>query len=96
MVLVTRTTPLDEVAKPTDGMSLFLVDVDRQSTAAIPKMGRNAVAPTRSSSTTCASPRGPHRRGGQGFRYLLDGLNPERILLAAEALGLGRVALDAR
>ena len=38
--------------------------------------------------------RGSSRRGGQGFKYILDGLNPERMLIAAEALGIGRVALE--
>lgn len=97
MVLLARTTPRDRVGTPTDGMSLFLVDVD---TAAmdirpIPKMGRNAVA---SNEIVIDGLRVPAttRIGeeGRGFRYLLDGLNPERILLAHEALGLGRAALE--
>ena len=96
MVLVARTTPRDEVAKPTDGMSLFLVDVDeRMRISPIPKMGRNAVA---SNEVVFEDLRVPAsaRIGeeGRGFRYLLDGLNPERILLAHEALGIGRAALD--
>ncbi|MET9908562.1 acyl-CoA dehydrogenase [Streptomyces sp. NPDC006476] len=59
-------------------------------------MGRNAVGSTRSSSTACASRRAPaSARRARASRYLLDGLNPERILLAHEALGLARAALDA-
>lgn len=97
MVLLARTTPREEVAKPTDGLSLFLVDVDESAMdiRPIPKMGRNAVA---SNEIFIEGLRVPAEarigEEGRGFRYLLDGLNPERILLAHEALGLGRVALD--
>jgi len=96
MVLIARTTPRDQVSRPTDGMSLFLVDIesDAVSLRAIPKMGRNAVS---SYEVVFDDLRVPvsARVGeeGQGFRYLLDGLNPERILLAHEALGIGRAAL---
>ncbi|MFJ2766439.1 acyl-CoA dehydrogenase family protein [Streptomyces sp. NPDC087300] len=95
MVLIARTSPRD-AERPTDGMSLFLVDIDSDAVRlrAIPKMGRNAVA---SYEVLIDGLRVPaaHRVGeeGQGFRYLLDGLNPERILLAHEALGIGRAAL---
>ncbi|MGH3949729.1 MAG: acyl-CoA dehydrogenase family protein [Pseudonocardiaceae bacterium] len=96
MVLIARTTAREQVAKPTDGMSLFLIDVDSDAIQlrAIPKMGRNAVP---SYEVFIDNLRVPvsNRIGaeGQGFRYLLDGLNPERILLAHEALGIGRAAL---
>jgi len=96
MVLIARTTPRDQVSRPTEGMSLFLVDIesDAVSLRAIPKMGRNAVS---SYEVVFDDLRVPvsARVGeeGQGFRYLLDGLNPERILLAHEALGIGRAAL---
>jgi acyl-CoA dehydrogenase len=96
MVLVTRTTPREQAARPTDGMTLFLVDVDKSAMdiRPIPKMGRNAVA---SNEVLIEGLRVPEsaRIGeeGQGFRYLLDGLNPERILLAHEAIGIGRAAL---
>lgn len=98
MVLITRTTPRDQVERPTDGMTLFLVDIDRSAMdiRPIPKMGRNAVS---SNEVFIDGLRVPAtaRIGeeGQGFRYLLDGLNPERILLAHEALGIGRAALNA-
>lgn len=97
MVLIARTTPREEVDKPTDGMSLFLVDIESDAVQlrAIPKMGRNAVS---SYEVVMDGLRVPAscRVGdeGQGFRYLLDGLNPERILLAHEALGIGRAALN--
>ncbi|MGC7101474.1 acyl-CoA dehydrogenase family protein [Amycolatopsis lurida] len=97
ILLLTRTTKYDEVTKKTDGMTLFLTDLDRAGVdiRPIPKMGRNAVT---SNELFIDGLRIPveDRVGeeGQGFRYLLDGLNPERMLIAAEALGLGRVALD--
>ena len=96
ILLLTRTTPLADVVRPTDGMTLFLVDrhAPGVGAVAIPKMGRNAVA---SCETTYDDVRVPttDRVGeeGRGFYYLLDGLNAERILIAAEALGMGRAAL---
>ncbi|WP_069765137.1 acyl-CoA dehydrogenase family protein [Streptomyces sp. LUP47B] len=98
MVLLARTTPRDEVAKPTHGLSVFLADVDRNAMdiRPIPKMGRNAVASNEIVIDGLKVPVSARiGEEGQGFRYLLDGLNPERILLAHEALGLGRAALDA-
>ena len=97
ILLLTRTTPRSEVARPTDGMTLFLTDLDRDHVEIRPirKMGRNAVT---SNELFIDDLRVPveDRVGeeGQGFRYLLDGLNPERMLIAAEALGIGRVALE--
>ncbi|MCX4595136.1 acyl-CoA/acyl-ACP dehydrogenase [Streptomyces sp. NBC_01549] len=97
ILLLTRTTKVDEVARRTDGMTLFLTDLDRDriDVRPIPKMGRNAVT---SNELFIDELRVPveDRVGeeGQEFRYLLDGLNPERMLIAAEALGIGRVALE--
>ncbi len=96
VLLLVRTTPREQVARPTDGMTLLLADLQRPEVTitAIPKAGRNAVV-----SCEVAYDDLPvdvaDRVGdeGQGFRYLLDGLNAERILIAAEALGTGRVAL---
>jgi len=96
MVLICRTTPRDEVEKPTDGMSLFLVDVESDAVQlrAIPKLGRNAVPSYEVFIDDLRVPESARvGEEGKGFRYLLDGLNPERILLAHEALGIGRVAL---
>jgi acyl-CoA dehydrogenase len=96
ILLLTRTTPLAEVAKPTHGMTLFLVDRHAQGVgaAAIPKMGRNAVASCETTYDDVVVP-ASDRVGeeGEGFRYLLDGLNAERILVAAEAVGIGYAAL---
>jgi acyl-CoA dehydrogenase len=97
ILLLTRTTRLDEVARKTDGMTLFLTDLDRDHVDIRPiaKMGRNAVS---SNELFIDDLRVPveDRVGeeSEGFRYLLDGLNPERMLIAAEALGIGRAALD--
>ncbi|GAA4858346.1 acyl-CoA dehydrogenase family protein [Saccharopolyspora rosea] len=97
MVLITRTTPRAESARPTDGMTLFLVDIDPAHVhlAPIPKMGRNAVASYEVLIDDLFVPDSARiGEEGRGFRHLLDGLNPERILLAHEALGIGRAALD--
>ncbi|MEV3965249.1 acyl-CoA dehydrogenase family protein [Nocardia sp. NPDC050193] len=97
ILLLTRTRKYEDVEKKTGGMTLFLTDIDRDhiDIRPIPKMGRNAVS---SNELFIDDLRIPveDRVGeeGRGFEYLLDGLNPERMLIAAEALGLGRVALD--
>ena len=96
ILLLTRTTPLNRVKRPHEGMTLFLVDRYARGigVAPISKMGRNAIA---SCETTYDDVEVPlsDRVGeeGRGFYYLLDGLNAERILIAAEALGIGRAAL---
>ncbi|WP_420995315.1 acyl-CoA dehydrogenase family protein [Cupriavidus sp. 30B13] len=98
MLLLARTTPLDKVAKPTQGLSLFYTALDRQhiEVREIHKMGRAAVD---SNMLFIDGLRVPveDRIGeeGRGFEYILHGLNPERILIAAEAVGLGRAALEA-
>jgi acyl-CoA dehydrogenase len=96
VLLLVRTTPLEQCRRRTDGMTLLLADLQRPEVdiRPIPKVGRNAVASceVRYDDLPVAV---DDRVGeeGNGFRYLLDGLNPERILVAAEALGIGRVAL---
>jgi acyl-CoA dehydrogenase len=96
ILLLTRTTPLAECAKPTQGMTLFLVDRHADGVDAVPisKMGRNAVASCETTYDDVVVPV-TDRVGeeGRGFPYLLDGLNAERILIASEALGIGRAAL---
>lgn len=97
ILLLARTTPIEETSNPVDGLTLFYADIDRQTFEAreIEKMGRNAVD---SNQVFIDGMRVPatDRIGeeGKGFRYILDGLNPERILVAAEAVGLGKVALQ--
>jgi len=96
MVLIARTSARSEVIKPTDGMSLFLIDIDSDSVhlQAIPKLGRNAVASYEVFIDDLRVPASTRiGEEGKGFSYLLDGLNPERILLAHEALGIGRAAI---
>ena len=96
ILLLTRTTPLAECRKPTDGMTLFLVDRHSPGVGVvpIPKMGRNAVASCETTYDDVVVP-ATDRVGeeGQGFRYLIDGLNAERVLVGAEAVGVGRAAL---
>jgi acyl-CoA dehydrogenase len=96
VLLLVRTTPLEQCARRTDGMTLLLADLQRPEVdiRPIPKAGRNAVASCEvryDDLRVAVSDRVGEE--GQGFRYLLDGLNPERILIAAEALGVGRAAL---
>ena len=97
VLLLVRTTPLEECAKRTDGMTLLLADLQRPEVDIRPiaKVGRNAVVSceVRYDDLPVAV---DDRVGeeGRGFTYLLDGLNPERILVAAEALGIGRVAIE--
>lgn len=97
ILLLTRTTPYGEVTKKTDGLTLFLTDLkpDHIDIRPIKKMGRNAVSSNELFIDDLIVPI-EDRVGeeGKGFNYLLDGLNPERMLIAAEALGIGRVALD--
>ncbi len=97
MLLLARTTPKDQVSKPTEGLSLFYTDLDRSQVEVreIEKLGRKAVDSNMLffdglEIAEC------DRVGeeGKGFEYILHGLNPERILIAAEAVGLGQVALD--
>jgi acyl-CoA dehydrogenase len=97
ILLLTRTQPYAEVTKKTDGMTLFLTDLDRSRVDIRPirKMGRNAVSSNEVFIDDLHIPI-EDRVGeeGKGFQYILDGLNPERMLIAAEALGIGRVALE--
>lgn len=96
MLIVARTTPLAAVKKPTDGLSLFYTALDRRFVAmrAIDKMGRAAVDSNQLFIDQLEVPVADRIGAeGDGFRYLLDGLNPERILVGAEAIGLGRAAL---
>jgi len=96
VLLLVRTTPRDQLSRRTDGMTLLLAELQRPEVTISPidKVGRNAVA-------TCevvyddlpvhVSDRVGEE--GKGFRYLLDGLNAERVLIAAEAIGIGRAAV---
>jgi acyl-CoA dehydrogenase len=96
VLLLVRTTPIEECERRTNGLTLLLADLQRPEVdiRPIPKVGRNAVVscevryddlPVAVSDRVGAE--------GEGFRYLLDGLNPERILVASEAIGIGRASI---
>ena len=99
MILLARTTPIEEVAKKSEGLSMFCIDLDRTKPGLemkkIKKMGGRAVdanevffdnyeIPTSSLVGT----------EGQGLKIIMHGMNAERCLLAGEALGIGYVALE--
>lgn len=96
ILLVVRTTPLEECRKPTDGITVFYTDIDRArvSVTRIPKMGRKAVDSNSVFIDDLFVPESD-RLGeeGKGFACLLHSLNPERILVASEAIGIGQDAL---
>lgn len=96
MLLLARTTPLEEVKRKTEGLSLFYTNLDRSKVDVrlIHKMGRHAVDSNMLFIEELWIPE-EDRIGdeGQGFKIILHGLNPERVLLGAEAVGLGRVAI---
>jgi acyl-CoA dehydrogenase len=96
VLLLARTTPADRVAKRTEGLSLFYTDLDRRyvDIREIDKMGRKAVDSNELFIDGLPVPL-EDRIGeeGKGFELILHGINPERILIAAEAVGLGRAAL---
>lgn len=97
VLILTRTTPIEEAERRTKGMTLFFSDLDRDAIQMrlIHKMGRHAVD---SNELFIDDLRVPHAdivgQEGEGFYHLLDGLNPERIVIAAEAVGIGKAALN--
>ena len=97
MMLLARTTPLEDVQRKTQGLSLFFTKIDPEKVEAhlIPKMGRAAVGSNTLFISDLFIPE-EDRIGaeGDGFKIILHGLNPERILLGAEAIGLGRAAIQ--
>lgn len=97
ILLIARTTAREDAAKATDGLTLFYTDLNREAITVNPiaKMGRAAVDSNALFIDGLFVPE-EHRIGaeGDGWRCLLHGLNPERILIAAEAVGLGQAALE--
>ena len=97
ILLIARTTPLSKCERPTDGLSLFFTDLNREKIEVrlIEKMGRKAVDSNSLFLDNLIVPV-QDRIGeeGDGWKCLLHGLNPERILIAAEAVGLGQAALE--
>jgi acyl-CoA dehydrogenase len=97
MLILARTTPADKVKRRTDGLSLFYTDLNRKHVEAreIDKMGRKAVDTNQLFIDALPVPE-EDRIGeeGKGFDYILHGMNPERVLIAVEAVGLGRAAIE--
>jgi acyl-CoA dehydrogenase len=97
ILLLTRTTPFEECARPTDGMTIFFTKLDRNKIEVrrIPKMGRAAVDSNAIFIEDLFIP-SEDRIGeeGKGFKYLLHSLNPERVIVAAGAIGIAQNALD--
>ena len=97
ILIIARTTPKDQCSKPHLGLSLFYTDLNRNRIEAkpIPKMGRKAVECNALFIDNLEVPK-EHLIGeeGAGFKYLLQGLNPERVLFAVESVGLGFAALE--
>lgn len=97
VLLLARTTPIEQVKSPTEGLSLFFTPLDRRyvEVREIHKMGRAAVDSNQVFIDKLPVPVSDRiGEEGKGFQYILHGMNPERILIAAEAVGLGRVALS--
>ncbi|MGE4239396.1 acyl-CoA dehydrogenase family protein [Ramlibacter sp.] len=96
VLLIARTTPIEQCKRPIDGLSLFYTKLDRRYVEAkkIPKLGRNTMESCQLHFQGLPIPE-EDRIGeeGKGLYYLFDGLNPERIMVAAEAIGLARAAL---
>jgi acyl-CoA dehydrogenase len=96
VLLLARTTALENVRRRTEGLTLFYTDFDRShiEVREIHKMGRNAVDSNMVFIEGLEVPEADRIGAeGDGFRCILHGLNPERILIAAEAIGIGRAAL---
>ena len=96
IMLLTRTTRFEDVKRPTDGITIFYTDLDRSKIEVrrIAKMGRKAVDSNAIFIDGLFIPEA-HRIGeeGKGFSYILDSLNPERVLVGVEAIGIGQDAL---
>lgn len=96
ILLLARTTPIEECKSHSHGLSLFYTDLDRSKidVRLIDKMGRKAIDSNELFIDGLEIPV-EDRIGeeGKGFKYILHGMNPERVLLGAEAIGIGRAAL---
>ena len=96
IMLLTRTTRFEDCKRPTDGITIFYTDLDRSKIEVrrISKMGRKAVDSNAIFIDQLFVP-DEHRIGqeGNGFSYILDSLNPERVLIGIEAVGMGQDAL---
>lgn len=96
ILILTRTTPRKDVSRASDGMTIFYTDLDRSrfEVKSIPKHGRAAVDSNMVFIDDVFVPEADRiGEEGKGFSYLLDSLNPERILIAVEAIAIGQDAL---
>ncbi|TID17089.1 acyl-CoA dehydrogenase-like protein [Venturia nashicola] len=99
MILLARTTALEDVKKSSEGLSLFFIDFDKDQPGLelkrIKKMGGRAIDANEVFFDNYRVPKSSLIGSeGQGFKIVLHGMNAERCLLAGEALGLGYVALS--
>jgi acyl-CoA dehydrogenase len=95
-MLLLRTTPPEKCARPQDGISLFYTDLDRKyvEIREIPKMGRHAVDSNQVFYDGLPVPKEDLiGEEGKGFRYILDSMNPERFMVGAQSVGIGKAAL---
>ena len=96
IMLLTRTTKLEDCKRPTDGITIFYTDLDRSKIEVrrIPKMGRKAVDSNAIFIDGLFIPESDRvGEEGKGFSYILHSLNPERLLVASEAIAIGQDAL---
>ena len=96
IMLLTRTTKYEDCKRPTDGITIFYTDLDRAKidVRRIPKMGRKAVDSNAIFIDGLFIPEADRiGEEGKGFSYILHSLNPERVLVAAEAIGIGQDAM---
>jgi len=93
MLLLARTTPLDQVRKKTDGLSTFLVDMRHADASSLTIRPIRTMMNHNSCEVFFDNLRVPAEalvgEEGRGFRYILDGMNAERLLIAAECVGDG-------
>ena len=98
MILLARTTPLEEVEKRTQGLSVFLVDLRDAADKGIFVEPRRVMMNNATTGLLFEDLRVPAEgligEEGRGFRYIIDGMNAERILIAAECVGDGRFFTD--
>lgn len=97
ILLIARTTEESATKRPIDGLSLFYTDLDRNRVEIreIDKMGRKCVDSNQLFFDGLRIPKEDLiGEEGKGFKYLLHGLNAERILIAASMVGLGRCAIQ--
>ena len=98
MLLLARTTPLDAVRKRTEGLSVFVVDIKACLGKGLEIRPLKAMINHHATEVFMDGMRVPAENligeEGKGFRYILDGMNAERVILAAEAIGDGRWLLD--